>query len=379
MPVKLGGVTVMPKQHVPALGYALVSDFERENSVKIEGRRVETELLSVQFDENWLLDSVYDRKNGRELLKKGRKGNELRLYQDYPDTYDAWEWQSYERQEFETLTAVKDVTVVDDGARRGVRIVRPFGKSELAQTVWFTDNSMNIVFETSVDWNEDHRMLKAAFPVDINSDKASFEIQFGTTERPTHFNTSWDRARFEVCAHKFADFSEGNYGVSLCNDCKYGYDIHGGLMQLSLLRAPTSPDPKADRGHHEFTYSICPHAGTLNDSDTVRIAAFLNSPLSAVAACGDKNEIPTEFSAADTGCGSLVCQTVKLAENGEGTVLRFYESKNMRGNARVRIGLPFTKAYICDLLENNLSELCVKDGCIELDYHGFEIITVKLI
>jgi len=402
VPVKKKGVSVYPVWDIPALGYYAVPKFVSSNNIKIDGNVVETNDLRVVFDECWLLSSVYDKKNGREMLPEGQLGNELRVYQDYPDAWEAWEWQSYERSDYTVLTDFSSCEIVEDGVRRGIRIERPFGKSRVAQTVWFTDNGTHIVFDTTVDWHEKHRMLKAAFPVDINTDKASFEIQFGTTERPTHFNTSWDRARFEACAHKFADVSEGNYGVSLVNDCKYGYDVHEGLLQLSLLRAPTYPDAEADMGVHSFTYAICPHAGSLNESDTIPFAYYLNQPMTMVKAsadlardaaismgCNPKDvrcvytKMPAGFAverkSLSSSCDSLICQTVKLAENGSGTVLRFYESRNMRGRARITPGFDFKKATLCDLLEEPIRELPLNDdGSFDLDYRGFEIITVKL-
>jgi alpha-mannosidase len=253
--VKLGDKSVRVRGVAPK-GYSVIGSYEDTNRVKIDGRTVETDALRVVFDEAWQMISICDKINNREVLKAGTVGNQLRVYADYPDIYDAWEWQAYSRDSYRVITDVTSAEIVDDGARRGIRIVRPHMKSTVTQTIWFADGTTQIDFETVADWHERHQMLKAVFPVDINTDKATYEIQFGTVERPTHSNTSWDRARFEVCAHKYADLSEGGWGVSLMNDCKYGHDIHDGVMQLSLLRSPTYPNPEADQGEIPFTYSI---------------------------------------------------------------------------------------------------------------------------
>lgn len=268
--------------------------------------------------------------------------------------------------------------MIDDGARKGIRIVRPFGKSTITQTVWFNDFSAQIDFETDVDWHERHKMLKAVFPVDIITDKATYDIQFGSIERPTHKNTSWDEARFEACAHKYADLSDGGYGVSLMNDCKYGYDIHDGVMQLSLLRSPTDPNPEADQGKHSFTYSLYPHAGTLRDSDTVRRAYMLNIPMTALKAEGGSDIIPSGFSLLSLESDHVACETVKEAEDGEGTVIRIYEYKNIRDKVKLNTALRFKKAYLCDLLENEVCEIPSENGSIICEIKGFEILTIKL-
>ena len=154
--------------------------------------------------------------------------------------------------------------------RAGIRVVRRFGDSRITQVIRLDAGSRFIDFDTEVEWHETNRLLKVAFPVDVRSLRATYEIQYGHVERPTHANTSWDVARFEVCAHKWADLSEPGYGVALLNDCKYGYDIAGNVIRLSLLRAPTWPDPVADRGHHRFTYRLLPHAGDLRDAGVDR-------------------------------------------------------------------------------------------------------------
>ncbi len=365
-------------ENIPPKGYACVKEFKTESSIVIDGRHVENDRISVSFDENWMISSIYDKINGREIISAGQKGNEIRIYADHPDAYDAWEWQPYSLEGYKVLSEIESAEAVCDGVRKGIRLVRPYKKSKITQTVWFTEGSSKIDFDTVADWHQKHLMVKAAFPVDINSDKATYEIQFGTIERPTHKNTSWDMAKFEVCGQKYADISDGGYGVSLINDCKYGHDIHDGVMQLSLLKCSTDPDPEADQGEIPFVYSIYPHAGTLGDSDTVKLAYYHNYPMTAVKACGGESVLPESYSLVSLDRENVICETVKEAEYGEDTVLRLYECKNIRCKATLTTALDVKKAYICDLLENEISELPCQDGRITLDIGGFEIITLKL-
>ena len=378
--VKIDGKTALVKA-VPPKGYALTNEFITKNSVKIdiENKIVENSALVVKFDEFWQITSIYDKRNDRELLKNGAVGNELRLHVDYPDNYDAWEWCHYSRDKYRVITDLDSAEIIDDGARRGIKLVRSFRESKITQTIWFTDDSARVDFDTKVDWHENHKMLRVAFPIDINTSKATFDVQFGAIERPTHSNTSWDCAKFETCGHKFADLSDGGFGVSLLNDCKYGHDIHDGVMILSLLRAPTFPNPVADMGESEFIYSILPHAGSLHESETLKEAYSLNNPMVAVKATGAKNAVPATFSALSIDCDHVVCETVKEEEDGTATVIRLYEAKNIRGKFNLKVGLEVKQAFLCDMLENPISELPIADGVIPLTINGFEILTVKLV
>ncbi len=376
-PVVVDGETMLVSD-MPSKGYKLTNDFRRGNHIKLDGHKVETDIFTVSFDEFWQIVSIYDKKNDREVLKAGAKANEIRLYADHPDQYDNWEWQCYSVDKYKTLTDVESVEFVEDGVRRGIKLVRPYQKSKITQTIWFWDNIAKIDFDTVADWHQHHIMVKAAFPVDINSDKATYEIQFGTIERPTHTNTSWDAAKFEVCAQKYADLSDGGYGVSIINDCKYGHDIHNGTIMLSLFKSGAYPDPEADQGEIKFVYSLCPHAGRLADSETAKLAYYLNYPMTAVKASGDESLIPESFSAVTLDRDNVICETIKESEDGNDTILRLYEFKNMKSHLSVKPGMKFEKAYLCDLSENELAELKVEDGVIKTDISGFEILTIKL-
>ena len=361
-------------------GYKVTSSFKDTNNIKVSGNIVETPLYTVTFDDNMLISSIYDKENDREVVKLGEKANEIRMYADHPDVYDAWEWQAYSLDaKYKVLTAIEKVEVIDDGARKGIKIIRPFRNSKITQTIWFYDELKKIDFDTVADWHEHHIMVKVAFPTDINTDKATYEIQFGTIERPTHKNTSWDQAKFEVCGQKYADLSDGGYGVSIINDCKYGHDIHNGTMILSLFKSATEPNPEADQGEIKFTYSICPHDGTLKESDTVKYAYYLNYPMYAVKACGEKSVIPNEYSLVNVDKDNVIIETIKEAEDDEDMIVRMYESKNKRTNINIEFGFTPKKVYICDLMENNISELEVMNNKVKTVVTGFEILTLKVV
>ncbi len=375
--VKIDGKTAKVSGIAPK-GYSVCDSFITHNGITFDGNTVETDCLKVEFDSHYQIVSIYDKKNQRQVLSKGAVANELRIYADRPDCYDAWEWQEYSTDSYKAVTDFDSVETVDDGARFGIKIKRSFLGSELIQTVWFYEGTAKIDFDTCVDWHTKHNMLKAAFPVDVNSDKATYEIQFGTVERPTHFNTSWDRAKFEVCAHKYADISEGNYGVSILNDCKYGHDIHNGVIQLSLLRGPEEPYVDADMGEHRFTYSIYPHSGRLEACDTAKEAYFLNYPMTAVKITGDKDLIPTFKSLVRVNSNHVICETVKEEEKGSGTVLRLYEYKNMKDKIKLELGINAQKATLTDMLEKDIADLEIKDGNITVDIGAFEVLTIKI-
>lgn len=377
-----GTVTVNGKtalvQNVPANGYTVTNDFVTANHVKIDGKVVDTDVYTVTFDDAWQIKSVYDKANDREVIPSGGIGNELRLYEDYPDDFDAWDWKKYNRNSWLTLNQVESVAVVDDGARRGIRVVRKFFNSQITQTIWFYDAINKIDFATTVDWHEQHKMLKVAFPVDVNTDKATYDIQFGTVQRPTHFNTSWDQAKFETCGHKFVDVSDSGFGVSLLNDCKYGHDVHEGVVQLSLLRGTTYPNEVADQGKHEFVYSLTTHAGTLQQSNTLQLAYLLNNPLVAVKATGSETSLPSEFSLVTVDKSNVICSSIKQSKDGDGVIVRLYESTNAKTKAHISFGFDVKSVTVADMLENDLYNVEVNNNAVDINFDGFGIITLKI-
>ena len=226
-----------------------------------------------------------------------------------------------------------------DGSRAGFRIVKKYYDSTICQTIWLYSANRRIDVENEIDWHEHHQLLKAAFPFDLHATKATYEIQFGHLERPTTENTTWEAAKFEVCGHKWADMSENGYGVSLLNDCKYGFSAEENTLKLTLLKCATYPNPEADQGHHTFTYSLLPHDGDFRAAHTIREAYRLNQPLMATALHPHSDtSLPASFSLVQCDCENIVIDTVKQAEDGDGLIVRLYEAFDRRSRAALRFG-----------------------------------------
>jgi len=370
---------------VPPFGYVVIDGKDGhlqavEAPVKANAGRtgitIENGLLRIKINTRGLLTSVFDLAAKREAL--AGPGNEFHLHEDIPNNWDAWDVDVFYKEKCRLLDEVAELELAESGPLRAVvRLVRVFGKSRLEQKIIVNAGSRRIDFVTEVDWQENQKFLKVAFPAQIRAMNATYEIQYGHVERPTHSNTSWDMARFEVCAQKWADLSEPGYGVALLNDCKYGYDVAGNVLRLSLLRAPVSPDPIADRGTHSFTYALLPHAGDFRSGGVIAEAYALNVPLLVRPVARRKGEWPAShsfFAASDDG---FVIEAVKVAEDGRSVVARLYEAKGARGEVTLSTTLPVRKAALVNLLEEEAKPLVLKDGAVRLGLKPFEIATVK--
>jgi alpha-mannosidase len=358
---------------VPACGWApLDPDAPAPEipPVQVNGRSMSNAWLTVEWDEDGLLTSVWDRKLQREVLS-GR-GNVFQLHEDHPKAFDAWDVDRDYLDSVVELTACDSIEVVEKHPlRAAVCFRRRFGDSSVTQTMRLSATSRRLEFLTEVDWHERHRFLKVAFPVAVRSPQATYEIQHGHIQRPTVSNTSWDAARFEVCAHRWADLSEPGYGVALLNDCKYGYDIRGNVMRLSLLRGPGYPDPEADRGRHRFTYALLPHPGDLRaPGGVVAEAEALNLPLSIVAGQGRGCLLSVDRP-------GVSIEAVKRADRSDHVVVRICEVWGSRGPARLTLDLPLAAAWRSDLLERDLAEVPLDGRTVTLDLRPFELVTVK--
>lgn len=377
-------------KNLPLHGYAVwdlggtaVAPELAEEAVTVSRTHLENDLLRAEFDlKTGLLTRLIDKLSERDVLPEtGDGANQFQLFEDKPLFWDAWDIDAFYQEKGRTIAELDNMEVAEKGPVRGaIRIVRSFGKSRIVQTVRLTLDSARLDFVTEIDWHETHKMLKVAFPVAINSPRATFEIQYGHTERPTHYNTSWDLARFEVCAQKWADLSEGDYGVALLNDCKYGYDVVANVLRLTLLRAPTAPDPEADMGLHTFTYALLPHGADFREGEVIDNAYALNSPPIAKAITGNRaGSLPLERSFFEVDNAAVFIEAIKRAEKEEAVIVRLYEAHNTRGLVTLTTTLPVKKAYLTDLLEKNIEELTVSSGGIMLSIKPFEILTVKLI
>lgn len=371
----------------PASGVGrLVADVP--TPVTVSEQVLDNGLVRVKIDADGLFTSVRDLTtgaSGRELLAPGERGNLLRLHTDLPNAWDAWDVDAHYRHRFTELTQADAVTVAESSPLVGaVRIERTFGASRIVQTVRLRAGSRRVDIETEVDWHETEKFLKAVFPLDVHAERTAAEIQFGHVTRPTHTNTSWEAARFEVYAHRWVHVAEAGYGVALLTDSTYGYDAgrttrEGGgtttTIGLSLLRAPRCPDPLADQGAHRFTYSLLADAAV---ADAVAEGYALNLPLrvSSGSGSGVAPLVSLDGSAA-------VIEAVKLADDQSGdVVVRLYESLGGRAEAVLRPGFSTTSARIVDLLERPLGDVPLvigEDGSIPLTLRPFQILTVRLV
>ncbi len=360
----------------PPCGWAVQdrASVTSDQQVVVSDHAMENDLLRVEWDERGLLRSIWDKEARREVLAGA--GNLLQLHDDNPAMWDAWDIDADYRETAVDITALSAQQVEQPGGLRGaVRFTREFGRSRFTQRMVLDAASRVLRFECDVDWREDHKLLKVAFPVAVRSPQATYEIQFGHVQRPTHTNTSWDLARFEVCAQRWADLGEPGYGVALLNDCKHGYDILGSVMRLSLLRAPTHPDPTADRGWHRFTYALLPHRGDFREAGVIEAAEDLNSPLRVVPT-GMAPGMARSLVEVDTR--QVIVEAIKRAEDSEAVVVRLYEAWGGRCQARLRTSLPLRRALLCDLLERERTEVEVRDGELMLELTPFKILTLKL-
>ncbi len=370
---------------VPPCGYRVYdlinTPAEVDRHIDVSDRSVENEHLRLVLDEQGNLSSVWDKTAGRQVLAPGSVGNRFALHADYPNFYDAWDIDRFTLEHGDLLDDVESIEVVHNGPLRGgIRAVRHFGGSAISQTIRLDAGARFVDFETEVDWHETNRLLTVAFPVDVRSLRATYEIQFGHVERPTHANTSWDVARFEVCAHRWADLSEPGYGVALLNDSKYGYDIAGNVIRLSLLRSPTWPDPVADRGTQRFVYRLFPHSGDLRDAGVIEGGYDLNVPLIAHSTTPGGGPAPSSRGFLSVDVPHVVIDTVKTAEDGSGAlVLRLYEAWGKRGTATVQAPWNIGRAEQCDLLERDNVDIRADGASVTVDVSPFEIVTLKLV
>ena len=339
-------------------------------------------LLRVTIDADGVISSLFDLRADREVISPGKRANVLELSADHPVEYDAWDLDDYYARNTTELLGVDSIDIVDRGPLlASVRVTRSFGGSNIEQLVVLRAGSARVDFINDVSWHEDEKVLKVAMPVDVHADVAACEIQFGHVNRPTHATTSWDAAKFEVCAHRFVDVSEPGYGVALLNDSKYGHDLHRGALRLTLLRAPNFPDPDADRGDHRFTYSLFPHLGGLIEGDVVAEAGRLNQPV--VALRGSGALMSRAITAVASSDPSVVVTAVKQAEDGSGDmIVRCYESSGGRRTATLHTAFATSDVTVCDFLERRLAEesnVAGFDGsAITLSLRPFQIVTLRL-
>ncbi|MCB8943467.1 MAG: alpha-mannosidase [Ardenticatenaceae bacterium] len=347
---------------------------------------LENDFLRVEFNDAGDITRIFDKENEREVLPPGAIANQLQAFEDRPKQWDAWDIDIFYDDKMWLAEPAESITVVEAGPLRAtLEIKRRILNSNYTQRISLRHFSRRLDFETRIDWQEKHILLKVAFPVDVLTPTATYEVQWGHVERPTHRNTSWDWARFETAAQKWVDVSEGDYGASLLNDGKYGHDIQdatpsGTVMRLSLLRSPSYPDPHADEGAHEFRYSLLPHNGRSLTETITQAYALNNPPFIFQVTQAQETQSPISHLHPLITCEqeNVVIETVKLAEDGDGLIVRLYESERRRGTAVLRCGFPLAAAWRTNLLEENQAELAVADDEVAVEIRPFQIVTLRL-
>ncbi len=393
---KNGSLTVtFVAEDVPPIGWKLYwiqigKPSTSGGGVAVSGLQLESPRHRLAIDPNsGNFQSLFDKALGREFVPAGQEANRLEIYEDRPENWDAWNIGYTGRQW--SLDKADSVEVVNvSPVRVTVRVKKSFlglskerysptedyPSSFFLQDITLYGRLDRIDVRMRADWWEDHLFLKAAFPVAVAADKATYEIPFAAIQRSTHRETLAEKARFEVPALRWADLSDAQGGISLLNDCKYGQDIHDGVMRLSLLRSPTWPDPMADRGTHEFTYSVYTHRGGWNDGDTVRRGAELNNPLLALVTDAERGTIEPEASVFGVEGDGVILETVKPAEKGAGLILRLYESKGRPASATLTMFREPVNVMVTDLMENPGGAVAFSGTKVPLQFAKFEIKTL---
>jgi alpha-mannosidase len=357
---------------------------------------MQNDQLTVQV-ERGCITSLFDRIAKRELIPKGEKANQLVIFDDKPLYWQAWDVEVYHLDTRKELSS--GATRIYEEKEHRVSVVTETKISEnssiktvLSLSAAFEGQQSYVECTGYADWHESMKFLKVEFPVDIRNTEASYETQYGIVKRPTHYNTTWDMAKFEVCCHKFADLSEHGYGVSILNDSKYGFATCGNLMRLSLLRAPKAPDAHADMGEHKIRWAILPHKGDLG-ATTVRAGYNFNNKLKVLSA--PKSSDLSSFSKAPirlTGDDSLVLDCVKRGEDdedvshdtnlplrkGRSVIVRVYDSLGGRSHGTISTTWDVKKVFRTNILEDDGEELKLKDGAFSITLKPFEVATFRL-
>jgi len=365
---------------IPAMGYKVVGELKNTNSARVTSDTIENEFFIIKFEPNGFISSIFDKAENRELIRNGELGNRLVMYEDRPACFDAWEMSHYTRLKPHEMDECISIEPYENGALKGITVKWRFMDSTVSEDIVVYDDIKRIDIFCRLDIQNTHVILKALFPFDIRTTKTTSEIQYGNVERTCHMNTSWDEAKFETCMHKWVDVSDNGYGVSILNDCKYGFSSYDNTLAITLVKCAESPYYGGDLGHHDIFYSIYPHKGNVASGDTVKEAYKLNAPMTAIRA--EKNTgctLADSFSLVKCDKDNVFVEVVKKAQNRDAVIVRLYDALNMRSKVTLEFGIPFTKAYITDLLENIEQEIPVVNNKISIDVKNFEIVTLMLV
>ncbi|MBD3176913.1 MAG: alpha-mannosidase [Armatimonadia bacterium] len=332
-------------------------DEDAQSAFKVTKNAVETPFAKVRFNNRGEIASVVDKATGREAIGAG-KGNIFLMGQDIPAAWDNWDIDADQALKMSPVGELQEREVVADGPLqlRLRAVYKLTGRSTVTQDIVFHSTSPRIDFETQIDWHEKRKLLKVGFDLDVLADTARHEIQYGHVERPTHCNLPQDRARFEVCAHKWTDLSENGFGVALLNDCKYGVSVHGSWVGLSLIKSGVHPDDRGDEGTHTFTYSLLPHEGGFSVPTVVRPAYELNVPITSALVGEDARSIDAPVL---LDSGNVIIESLKWAEEGDAFVVRLYDAGKVGGPVTLEFGVPVKTVTETNILEEDVATVKV--------------------
>ena len=358
----------------PGLGITPLEVCAPVDRVVVSDRRLSNGCLDVELDDHGQLAGIRDVRAGREILPAGRAGAVLLHGPDHPVEYEAWDLESWARDHLQPVVDTGSIEIVDPGPLTGaIRVTRSFGASRAEITYRIRAGSPRLDIELDVDWQDRERVLSLDVPVDVRADHANCGIQFGHVARPTHVNTAWDAAKFEVCAHGWVDVSEPTFGVAVLDDGRYGHDVQQGGVRVTLLRSAVYPDLEADRGRHRTTVAVLPHGPGLHD--VLRESEALNLPLRIGRGSADAGA-ETVPSLVHVDHPGVLVSAVKAADDGDGVVVRIYEAHGDRTTVTLRGS--FTHAWRAALTEERDAELAVADAAVSLTLRPFELVTLRL-
>lgn len=371
---------------VPALGYEVVhvvdGDKPAASDLKADGLTLENDAVRVVVDKTTgCITSLYDKHASFETIASGGCGNELQAYHDNPKDYDAWNIDpgTYDVPAIKIDGTDSVELKQHTAAEATIEVKRKWQGSTFTQDISLAAGADHAVVKTTVDWHEKHILLKAAFPLAATSNEATYEIPYGSIERATTRNNSFEKARFEVPALKWADEGDGQHGFSLINSSKYGYDGVGNLLRLTLLRSPVSPDPDADQGIQTFSYALYPHAGDWKQALTVQHGYDFNYPMTATQVAPHQGKLPEAYSYASVSSPTVILTAMKKAEDSNSLILRMYESAGKEQQVKVELPEGATGASLTNLMEKESGAsipLSGRDASVTI--HPYEILTMKV-
>lgn len=348
-------------------------------SMEVSTEVMENEYFKVEYNEKGQFAKIYDKKADRDILKPGKAGNVIVSYEDRPHNYDAWDVNNYYTEKSWDIDQVSAMEVVENGPVRAcVKVERKYLDSTITQFIYLYHDIPRIDIKNVIDWKEHQIFVKDYFPIDVHTNEATFDIQYGNVKRDTHDNTSWDFAKFEVCHHKWMDVSEDGYGVSMLNDCKYGVGVRNGVIGMSMLKSAIHPNPEADKELHEFTYSIYPHQGGWREAGTVKQAYQINNPLTYSWKENEGGTLAPEYSLVSSDKDNAVIEVVKKAEDSDAVIVRLYECYNRRTPVTLIFGKELTSVVECNMMEEGADPVEFTGDQATFEMKPYEIKTLKV-